>query len=165
MNFNDILEIKKSGFEGFIEIKELRNDSSVFPKVRGVYLVWNPYPDRPHFLSKGTGGYFKGKDPNVTGDVLNGKFISGVNIVYIGKVGSPTNKATLNSRLKQYLRFGQKRNVGHWGGRYIWQLEYSSSLLIAWKSTPNQNPRDVEIELLKAFKRQFGVIPFANLSL
>ena len=163
MDFNDISEIKKSGFEGFIKIQELWNDSSIIPKVRGVYLVWNPYPDKADFLSKGSGGYFKGKDPNVTGDVLNEKFISGVNIVYIGKAGSPTNKATLNSRLKQYLRFGQKRNVGHWGGRYIWQLEYSSSLLIAWKSTPNQNPRDVEVELLTAFQRQFKAMPFANL--
>ncbi|MEP2799029.1 MAG: hypothetical protein ABJH81_11655 [Balneola sp.] len=61
MDFNDILEIKKSGFEGFIKIQELWNDSSFTPKVKGVYLVWNPYPDKADFLSKGSGGISKVK--------------------------------------------------------------------------------------------------------
>ena len=36
-----------------------------------------------------------------------------VQVVYIGKAGSPTGKATLYSRIGQYLRFCQTKNVGH----------------------------------------------------
>jgi hypothetical protein len=53
--------------------------------------------------------------------------------------------------------------IGHWGGRYIWQLSNSDNLIICWKPT-KQDARDVESEMIEQFKREHnGCRPFANL--
>ena len=67
MTFNDIDEIKKAGFVGFIKMGELFLDSSILPNCNGVYLVLNHENRKGEFLTTGSGGHFKGKDPNVTG--------------------------------------------------------------------------------------------------
>ena len=77
--------------------------------------------------------------------------------MYIGKATS------LKKRLGQYLRFGQTKNVGHYGGRYIWQLKNHSDLIVCWKTTPQYDPREIEKGLILDFKREFGERPFANL--
>lgn len=59
-----------------------------------------------------TGGFFKGKNPNVSIQELNSNWIDGEHIVYIGKA------TELCRRLRQYMSFGQGKNIGHWGGRY-----------------------------------------------
>lgn len=85
-------------------------------------------------------------------------------VVYIGKAGTATAQATLYSRLGQYLKFGQGENIGHYGGRYIWQLEDSHNLLVCWKKLPDNDPREVERKLIESFKLQYnGKRPFANL--
>ena len=70
----------------------------------------------------------------------------------------------LHSRLVQYLRFGQGKKVGHWGGRFIWQLQNHEDLVFSWKITPNNDPSEVERSLLSQFVDQFGKLPFANLT-
>ena len=78
-------------------------------------------------------------------------------MVYIGKAGS------LRSRLDQYRRHGAGERVGHWGGRYIWQLDAAAPLLVAWKETPGLDPECAEAALIEEFIRDFGALPFANL--
>lgn len=162
MKFNNIKEIKKNGFVGFKTIEQLWDDKSSIPKIRGVYLVLNKEM-KGDFIKPGVGGFFKGKDPNISIEELNNNFVDNSLVVYIGKGGSPTGEATLHSRLGQYLKFGQGKNVGHRGGRLIWQLENYKELIFCWKTTPDDDPRKVEKMLIDSYSKQFGKLPFANL--
>ncbi len=163
MNFNDFQSIKMAGFRGFITVQELWDDFSDIPKERGVYLVINPNHNNTKFIQPGSGGFFKSKDPNLAIVDLQENYIPGAQVVYIGKAGSLTGKATLHSRIIQYLRFGQGKNVGHYGGRLIWQIKNHQELLFCWKRTPQEDPREVEKILLQEFYQQYGSFPFANL--
>ena len=163
MNFNNLEEIKKAGFTGFKTMRELFVDNSAIPKMKGVYLVINP-TKQAEFLPIGTGGYFRGKNPNVSINELKSNWVDDTLVVYIGKAGSETGSATLNSRLKQYIRFGQGADVGHYGGRLIWQLKNSADLVVCWKTLSKDEPRVIEGELIESFKQQHnGKRPFANL--
>jgi hypothetical protein len=164
MDFNSIDDIKKAGFVGFKTMKELFTDSSQVPAVKGVYLVLNLDKTPSAFLPTGTGGYFKGRNPNVSLDALKSNWVDKALVVYIGKAGSDGSSATLKSRLKQYFGFGQGKNIGHWGGRLIWQIASSHKLVVCWKLLPTENPRTVEVQLIKEFVNQFGKRPFANLA-
>jgi hypothetical protein len=165
MNFNSIEELKKAGFSGFKTMGELFRDNSLIPSIMGVYLVLNPdYSKTPDFLQVGSGGHFKGKNPNVSLGELKANWVDNALVVYIGKAGGLTSNATLQSRLKQYLRFGQGTNVGHWGGRLIWQLKNSKELLVCWKSLSNEEPRTYEANLIQEFVTKFSQRPFANLT-
>jgi len=123
MDFNNRTELEKNGFKGFITVSELWLDKSPIPKIKGVYLIIDTSFKKIDFLSTGVGGFFKGKNPNVPISELKSNLVKNSQVVYIGKAGTPKGKATLYSRLGQYLRFGQTKNVGHWGGRYIWQIK------------------------------------------
>jgi len=85
-------------------------------------------------------------------------------VVYIGKAGKDGSSATLQSRLRQYFGFGQGKNVGHWGGRFIWQLKNSADLVVCWKALPTTDPRTVEADLIQDFVSKFSQRPFANLA-
>jgi hypothetical protein len=164
MNFNKIDEIKKAGFIGFKKMSELFIDNSFLPKEKGVYLILNPNYKKTEFLQIGSGGYFKGKNPNVSIEELKSNWVNDSLVIYIGKAGGDTSKATLYSRLKQYFSFGQGKNIGHWGGRLIWQLKNSSDLIVCWKPLLNDDPRNIERHLLKNFITKFSKRPFANLT-
>lgn len=157
--------LKSNGFEGFRPISYYSNNSDEIPEERGVYVIINPSEDLPEFLTVGTGGHFKEKNPNVDQTTLASAWITDLPIVYIGKAGTLSGKATLHSRLKQYLEFGRGKKVGHWGGRYIWQLKHASTLLICWKTIKNKEPRLVEHFLLLKIIEHYGKLPFANLKL
>ena len=163
MNFNKKEDLKSYGFKGFKTVAELWSDKSCIPKSKGIYLVLN-HSDDYDFILPGMGGFFKGRDPNITIEKLRNKIVPNSQVVYVGKAGRSSGASTLYSRINQYLRFGQSKKVGHWGGRYIWQLKNHSELIFCWKETPNQEPRDVEKELLNLHIEQFGKIPFANLN-
>ena len=162
MDFSNISNIKEKGFRGFNAIKSLWNDKTSIPKTKGVYLVLDPN-SKPDFINPGVGGFFKGNDPNVAIAELNSNFVLGSLVVYIGKAGGPTSKATLHSRLGQYLRFGQGKKVGHWGGRLIWQLKNHRELLFCWRTTQSDDPRGIEKILINDYIKQHGKKPFANL--
>ena len=150
--------IESAGFAGFMPVVELRDSKTEsVPDVPGVYMVLRDSVERPDFLVRGSGGYFKGKDPNVPLSELCANWVEGANVLYIGKAKS------LRKRISQYLRFGDGRPVGHWGGRYIWQLADASELLFCWKEVDG-DPDDVETELICAFREAYGSRPFANLS-
>lgn len=163
MDFNNIEHIKEAGFLGFKSVRELMVDCSEIPTIKGVYLVLNIDKYPPSYLEVGTGGHFKGKNPNVSHDRLRDNWVENTIVLYIGKAGGDTRGATLKSRLKQYFGFGSGKNIGHWGGRYIWQLATSSDLIVCWKPMLHDNPRDEEQRLIAQFVTQFGKRPFANL--
>jgi len=116
----------------------------------------------PDFLSESVGGHFKGKNPTVAVGELQSKWVEDALVLNIGKAGP--GKATLRSRLKQYVRFGQGQAVGHHGGRYVWQLAHSNNLLVCWKVTLDDVPRTVEKALIETFETAYGKLPFANLN-
>lgn len=157
MSFNDIDEIKKAGFIGFKKMSELFLDSSMLPDNNGVYLVLNIDNKAGEFLAVGSGGYFKGKDPNISLADLKSNWVNNTKVVYIGKATS------LRSRLRQYFSFGQGKSIGHYGGRLIWQIKYSKDLVVCWKSLTT-DPREFEADLIQQFVKTYGCRPFANLA-
>ncbi len=163
MKFKTIEELKSNGFTGFKSVAELRLSKSVIPDAPGVYFVLFPLQDKPEFINPGAGGFFKGKDPNVEIATLKAAWVDGTPVIYIGKAGASNGAATLRSRIGQYLGFGAGRNVGHYGGRYIWQLKNHEDLLFCWKPLMKQEPHDVEVELQRNFAMIYGKMPFANL--
>jgi len=164
MTFSFIEEILKNRFTGFLKMSELFYDSRSLPKTRGIYLVLYLADKSPEFMTIGTGGHFKGKDPNIAIAELKKNWVDDAIVVYIGKAGKEGSSATLQSRLRQYFSFGKGGNVGHWGGRYIWQLRNSNELVVCWKELPEDDPRTVEADLIKKFITRYGKRPFANLS-
>jgi hypothetical protein len=166
--FASVDSLRSAGFTGFVSIRELRECKLQCvpgkPGDIGVYLVLRVQTDIPVFLKKSTGGFFKKQDPSVAVDILKANWVRNTLVVYIGKAGTLDGKATLRSRLRQYLSFGAGRAIGHWGGRMIWHLPQSEDLLVCWKRTPNLAPRDVEKQMIRAFTEAFGNRPFANLT-
>ncbi len=159
MKFNTIDDLKAAGFEGFIPVAQLQTDSTAIPRTAGVYMVVYTEGNMPEFLSRGTGGFFKGKDPNVSITELGTNWVKNTCVVYIGKAGT-----TLRKRLNQYLKFGNGQNIGHWGGRYIWHIKNSGNLLLCWTPTLDEDPEAIETALIARFKEQHrGHRPFANL--
>lgn len=157
-------ELKQGGFIGFKMVKELRRNPYEIPQSMGVYAVLYTDDIHPVFVERGVGGFFKGKDPNVSVSELETNWVENTDIVYIGKAGGMSSKATLQSRLIQYLKFGMGKNIGHWGGRYIWQLANADELVICWKPTDDE-PREVEAKMIAQFKAEHqGLRPFANLT-
>lgn len=162
--FNEdvVAELKNIGFKGFISIEKIIESYNVLPKQKGVYILIHS-AENPRFLAVGTGGYFKQREPNVSIEELRKNWVKDSPIIYIGKAGSENGSATLHSRLKQYFNFGQGKAVGHWGGRYVWQLEEPYNIIVCWMETPDTDPRLVEAELIKQFEKKYGQRPFANL--
>ena len=148
-------ELRASGFSGFQPLGSL--DTNMAPRASGVYVVVADPVQPPRFMSASVGGHFKQKDPTVPESVLRSKWIDECSVLYIGKATS------IRSRLRQYRDSGLGKPVGHWGGRLIWQLENHAELLVCWRAT-SEEPRKVEELMLSAFEREFGRLPFANLT-
>lgn len=156
---------QKMGFEGFKSVRELMQNIELVPNKKGIYLVFFPDEESPVFVEKGSGGFFKGKNPNVSINDLKKQWVEDERLLYIGKAGRANSKATLQSRLKQYMRFGQGEPVGHWGGRLIWQLANAKDLIVCWKILGvDKEPREEERKMILNFKTVHnGKRPFANL--
>ena len=164
LNQFSIESLKNSGFEGFKTIHRLTetNCADVVDSM-GVYMVLNTVTN-VSFLEESVGGHFKGRNPTVPISELQMNWVNESEVVYIGKAGGLSSKATLKKRLRQYMRFGQGVAVGHWGGRYIWQLQNASNLTVCWKVLSSDEPRDIEAGLIQDFVGKFGCRPFANLT-
>jgi hypothetical protein len=149
------------GFDGFVTFHALRSGGiSDVPEVGGVYVVLREADNAPRFLANNPGGRFKGKNPTVPMEMLEAKWIDGCHVIYIGKGDN------LRRRVKEYMDFGSGKPVGHWGGRYIWQLEHAATLLVAWKiKAPDEAASSAEAGLIARFSDQYaGRLPFANIA-
>ncbi len=152
------IDLRELGYQGFQSVRDLLRDSSEIPLEAGTYAVeWEG--GEPDFLAKGTGGFSKG-DPNVPLSVLRSQWTPGASILYVGKAGAAGSKATLRSRIRLLLEFGQGKPAKHYGGRYLWQLRQAAELRLAWKVG---DPDQLEQEVLAPFFSHYGRLPFANL--
>lgn len=133
----------------------LTSDTISAPASAGIYFVVDPTPDEPQYLDVNRGGRFKSKNPTVAVDVLESNWIDGAEVLYIGKSNN------LRRRINELRRFGLGEPVGHWGGRYLWQLKGAERLQVGWMLTDEF--AEVEAELLHGFIDAFGALPFANL--
>ena len=161
--FNSRKKMERDGFHGFIAINELMRSNFRVPTKKGVYFVLNMKNDPPIFLEKNIGGHFKGKDPTVSRSTLNSKWVDNTTVIYIGQTGGGSSGATLIDRLQQLIQFGQGLPVGHWGGRYMWQLEDNRGHVVCWKILKDRDPQNIKKDLLKDFRNKYGKLPFANL--
>lgn len=130
------------------------------PSAPAVYVIYRNSVEGPTFLASNPGGRFKGKDPTVDRKVLATNWVESSPVVYIGKADAAAR------RLQQFARFGAGEPVGHWGGRYIWQLACAAELLVAWHPIVwDESARDYEKRLLAYFAQlNDGRRPFANLT-
>jgi hypothetical protein len=158
MNRGDLGE---RGYEGFVSFTDLRNGVlSQVPQTAGSYAVLAE-GIKPDFIEVSRGGHFKGKDPSVKISALRDKWVHGASVAYIGKTEN------LQRRLREFCRFGAGAAIGHWGGRYLWQVACSDDWLVCWKVCEgNETALEAESGLLKAFgEAHGGRLPFANLRL
>jgi hypothetical protein len=153
MNEWSVEWLKSIGFEGFVPVER---GSVLAPDGPGTYVVLRDSVDDPAFAELSKGGWFKGKDPAVAVEALSAKWVIGAVVVYIGQSGG------LRRRIRQLARFGVGKPVGHWGGRYLWQLNDCPELIVAWRR--DDQPVTGEQRLLAGFTAHYGRMPFANLS-
>jgi hypothetical protein len=154
-----LAELKSVGFEGFRRIGDLFLSCFDVPDASGIYLVLYLNEDHPKFVSEGVGGFFKGRNPNVSEFKLEENWVNDTIVIYIGQT-----EDSLNRRITRYMDFGKGKPVGHYGGRYIWQIQDYCSLVVGWKACPEGfDSRKIEGEFMRRFKRIHGRLPFANL--
>lgn len=142
-----------------MSFRDLRDgELSTIPRAAGTYVVLLQKPE-PQFDEVSRGGHFKGKNPAVMIDKLRSKWVEDAAIVYIGKAED------LQRRVKEFCRFGAGHPIGHWGGRYVWQVAGSDEWLVCWKScNEGESALDAETALLDEFAAVHGGrLPFANL--
>jgi hypothetical protein len=154
-------DLEATGFVGWQTWDQLRaTDFSRVTRGPAAYVVYRSSTSPPAFLNRNPGGRHKEKDPTVAPELLLANWVDGASVIYIGKAD------VANRRLKQFARFGAGEKVGHWGGRYIWQLAGSGELLVAWHPISwDEMARDYEKRLLAHFGSLYGgVRPFANLT-
>ena len=94
-------------------------------------------------------------------DELTERWVDEALVIYIGKTNRP-----LSDRVDELLRFGAGQNIGHYGGRLVWQIEDRDNLFLCWKSYKNdpRKPREIEKKMILRFEAIYDKLPFANIS-
>ena len=154
------MEIGRLQMQGFESCASLLAGGLIsVPREPGIYAVTWDGLEEPAFLEASRGGHFKDVDPTVAVDVLRSAWISDEPVLYIGKAN------ILQRRIRELCAYAAGRPVGHRDGRYLWQIEQCDEFLVSWCPTPDQNARDVEIELLRDFADNHGGrYPYANVA-
>lgn len=148
--------LEAAGFVGWVTFETLTSELAEVPQTGGVYVVIQAAGAGPDFLDSNPGGRFKDRDPTVDASALEANWVDGAEVVYVGKADN------LRRRLRQFAQFGAGKPIGHWGGRLIWQLARSTELLVAWRETPGEVPKEVETAMLSEFRAVYRKPPFAN---
>lgn len=146
-------------FDGQATVKDLKSGKILLPISPGLIIVkWKG--EKPEFLRTGTGGTYDGREPNVSLEKLEAKWVNGAEIVNIGFSKS------IADRINALLLFSQGEPVRHNGGRYMWQIKNSEQLIVCWKKMPTEgSAKRAKKDLLEAFRWIHGVLPFANLTM
>lgn len=161
-DFDTVEGLRAMGFEGFRSVRDLRRDDCRdLPRENGVYLLVRDRAGEPRFNVKGTAASWRGQNPNVKVEELKEKWVSGAIVMYVGRAAGTGVRGKLQQRIKRWLRFGEGKNVAHWGGRHVWQLADAYDLPVAWKACKDAVRQ--EVALLAAFEAKHGMLPFANL--
>ena len=147
------------GFAGFVAMNEV--NLADIPLLPGVYAVLRG--GEPQVEGRSVGGWFKGKDPSVDVDILTARLNQDADVLYFGKAGQSSSRRGLRKRISELLQFGSGMPVGHWGGRYLWQLSSPFSNLLAWLPLDASEVDSFETVLLTDFRDTHGALPFANL--
>lgn len=148
------------GFEGFVRFADL--PATPVSISGGVYVVLRESDDAPTFLPNSLAGRFKRRDPSVAPETLAAAWVVGERLLYIGRaVADSSGRRGISKRLDEYRRHRAGEPIGHWGGRYIWQLADHADLRVAWKA--DDDPLAAEADLLDEFITDHGRLPFANL--
>lgn len=151
--------LERAGFSGWIPWSACPEALVRIPQnAGGVYVVYRTGLPTPSYLDRSPAGTFRG-DPAVVRESLEANWVRDARVVYIGKA----DQGRLRKRLEEFIDFGRGGKRRHWGGRLIWQLAQAEDLLIAWRVLPSSIiPRDVETEMINAFRTAYGKPPFAN---
>ena len=99
IQFNNIEGVKEHGFLGFKTVKELNDNPNLIPNQMGVYLVLYLSEVERRFLNLGVGGFFKGKDSNISLSALKSHWVRDCKTIYIGRAGGFESEPTLGTRL------------------------------------------------------------------
>lgn len=95
---------------------------------------------------------------------MESEWIEDADVLYLGKAGpGSTGNRGLRKRIQEFADFGRGKPVGHWGGRLLWQLAESPSLIIAWKELSAADVDSAEAAYQAEFVRLYGGLSFANL--
>jgi hypothetical protein len=154
-------DLEIAGFVGWQAWAVLRaNGLADVPAGPAVYVVYRPATSGPAFISVSPGGHFKEKDPTVAIPELQANWVADSSVIYIGKADAA------RKRLTQFAKFGAGQKIGHWGGRYIWQLADSTDQLVAWHPISwGEEAKIYEKRLFAHFAElHAGARPFANLT-
>jgi hypothetical protein len=156
--------LEKAGFDGFRSVGELIDPQvrREIPDAPGVYIVIYMGDVPPEFLETSSGGWFKGRDPTFGIEDLETRWVSRARVVYIGMTGEGP-RAGLRTRIRALVRYGTGHNIGHAGGRALWQLPASRDLIVCWRPTDHgTEAASEERRLLRVFRDQHNHLPFAN---
>ena len=155
--------LRALGFGGFVTMAHLRRTGLAdVPGAPGVYAMLREDLSAPALLGANSGGSWKGKSPHVVLATLHAAWVEDAYVLYFGKATS------LRDRIRLYLDYGSGKNVPHYGGRYLWHLDRTDLLLVAWAVTEPASPMadppsHLEALLIQGFKQVYGTRPFANL--
>lgn len=153
-------QLRRRGFIGWVPWSACPSAlAAIPPGAGGPYVVLrSDHTAPPTFLERSTAGVFQ-RDPTVARGALVANWVTDAHVVYIGQA----NHGRLRARLCEYVSFGRGANVGHRGGRLIWQLAEAQNLVVTWRILePGVVPKQVEDGMIIAFASAFGQPPFAN---
>lgn len=177
VDFKKISKDEPGEFNGFYSVEHLvAGNLAEVPRKIGVYLILWPGEEDPEtkkakmmpsFNDGLETGFSQNQVPRSipTAD-LPGKWVKGTPVIYIGKAGvlNGKGKSNLYTRLREYLKWYQRKKNKHHGGRDIWRIDNPGKLLVAWRVTEDEDPRSCEETLIQKFKTQNPnhSRPFAN---
>lgn len=127
------------------------------PHRPGTYVVVRPATSPPEFSEGAHGGKSARQRRTAPVSDLSRAWVDGSALLYVGE------GADLRERVALLIRFGLETADGHVGGEWIWRLQDSWSLLLAYRQLPSKaEATREESRMLEQFRNQYGRLPFAN---